>query len=593
MNDPNKAINVNLSSLLSLKAELQRKQHEVKLARATKTAANEFKPSKVHNDKKKSEASTASSKDRNYKEVSRNEDIKVYESEDCAQLDKSRRVLEAKSKFYERMSRSGGSLNSDDNCLVMFNRKRQEQHFDKEDKEPEHLRNVQRERVDSSSSSSSSNSNSASAGNYGDDDDEVEYVDCLGRTRKCLRKELEEAMRRDKQLADSMPERLDQTKANWMIDTKGNQANSDNEGENEEEPSYSPLPTESVFSEALSTMTKHDEQRMNWERKELENFDKPDVHYQDVFFDEARTHGVGYYAFSTDEAERKLQQQELEKSRKATQAEQKRRDELRAQRDRIVADRVLAAKNRIRARNGLPPISKEDYEREQQQKEAEASAESAEREREQKEKNEKLATQRETEEAERAELRKEYIRDWDRDKAGVPKNLNEQQSEPEPEEWQYKAERLPMSQEEWNEKQRAIRVPDFAPMPEMEIKRTNFSSAAPSSSTLWSRSEQEFNNFHSTKREKQFQRRNYTRASEPDNEHGDESAMTSRNSMGAAIPPPASLNAQDSIGPSAAKRAKSQAELERSIEAGLKFLRENCDKGVLGNKATWTAKADY
>lgn len=595
MNDPNKAINVNLSSLLSLKAELQRKQHEVKLARATVAAANEFKPSKVHNDKKKSEASNASSKDRNYKEVSRNEDIKVYESEDYAQLDKSRRVLEAKSKFYDRMSRSGGSLNSDDNCLVMFNRKRQEQQFDNEDKEPEHLRNVQRERLSSSSSSSSSSSdsNSASAGNYGDDDDEVEYVDCLGRTRKCLRKELEEAKRRDKQLADSMPERLDQTKANWMIDTKGNQANSENEGENEEEPSYGPLPTESVFSEAISTMTKHDEQRMNWERKELENFDKPDVHYQDVFFDEARTHGVGYYAFSTDEAERKHQQQELEKARKATQAEQKRRDELRAQRDRIVADRVLAAKNRIRARNGLPPISKEEYEREQQQKVAEASAEKAERERAEKEKNEKLAALRETEEAERAELRKEYIRDWDRDKAGVSKNLNEQQSELEPEEWQYKAERLPMSQEEWNEKQRAIRVPDFAPMPEVELKRTNFSSAAPSSSTLWSRSKQEFNNFHSTKREKQFQRRNYTQASEHDNEQGNESAETSRHTMGAAIPPPACLDAQDSTGPPTAKRAKSQAELERSIEAGLRFLRENCDKGVLGNKATWTAKADY
>lgn len=585
MNDPNKAINVNLSSLLSLKAELQRKQHEVKLAKATKTAANEFKPSKVHNDKKKSEASNSSSKIKKYNEVSRNEDIKVYESEDYAQLDKSRRVLEAKSKFYDRMSRSGGSLNSDDNCLVMFNRKRQDQQFDKEPED--HRRNVQRERL-SSSSSSSSDSNSINAGNYGDDDDEVEYIDCLGRTRKCLRKDLEEAKRRDKQLADSMPERLDQTKANWMIDTQGNR-NSDDEGENNEEPSYGPQPTESVFSEALSTMTKHDEQRMNWERKEIENFDKPDVHYQDVFFDEARTHGVGYYAFSTDEAERKHQQHELEQSRKATQAEQKRRDELRTQRDKIVADRVLAAKNRIRARNGLPPISKEEYEQEQQQKVAQASAETAEREREQKEKNEKLAAQKEAEEAERAELRKEYIRDWDREKTGVAKNP---QSEPEPEEWQYKAERLPMSQEEWNEKQRAIRVPDFAPMPEVELKRTNFSSMAPSSSTLWSRSEQEFNNFHSTKREKQFQRRNYTQANEHD-EDDDESATTSRYSMGAAIPPPACLEEQDSKGPSSAKRVKSQGDLERSIEAGLKFLRENCDKGVLGNKATWTAKADY
>ncbi|KAH8414179.1 hypothetical protein KR222_011646 [Zaprionus bogoriensis] len=577
MNDPNKAISVNLSSLLSLKAELQRKQHEVKLAKATKTTANEFKPSKVHSDWEKSKSGGT-------KEVTRNEDIKVYETEDYAQLDKSRRVLEAKSRFYDRMSRSGGSLNSDDNCLVMFNRKRQEQQFDPEP-EPAQPRRAQRERLSSSSSSSSSDSNSADAGN---DDDEVEYVDCLGRTRKCLRKELEEAKRRDKQLADSMPERLDQTKANWMIDTRGNQKSDDDaNADSDEEPSYGPRPTESVFSEALSTMTKHDEQRMNWERKELENFDKPDVHYQDVFFDEARTHGVGYYAFSTDEAERKRQQQELEQSRKATQAQQKRRDELRAQRDKLVADRVLAAKNRIRARNGLPPISKEDYEREQQQKQAEASAETAEREREQKEEAEKKAAQREAEEAERAELRKEYIRDWDRDKAGVPKKHHDEE-EPAPEEWQYKAERLPMSQEEWNEQQRAVRAPEFAPMPEVELKRTNFSSMPPPSS--WSGGDNEFSSFHSTKREKQFQRRNYTAVSE-DYDDADEAA-TSGHSMGAAIPPPACLD--DGFGgPSTAKRAKSQAELERSIEAGLKFLRESCDKGLLGNKATWTAKADY
>lgn len=379
MNDPNKAISVNLSSLLSLKAELQRKQHEVKLAKASKPSANEFKPNKVGGEREKSKPSC--SKNRNYTEISRSDDVKVYEAEDYVQLDKSRRVLEAKSKFYDRMSRTGGSLNSDENCLVMFNRKRQEQEIGQE-QEPQLC--AARERLVSSSSSSSSSSDSTV--DAGNDDDEVEYIDCLGRTRKCLRKELEEAKRRDKQLAESMPERLDQSKANWMIDTKGNQDS--NHNSDDDQPSYGPRETESVFSEAISTMTKHDEQRINWERKELENVDKPDVHYQDVFFDEARTHGVGYYAFSTDEAERKQQQRELEKSRKATEAEQNRRDELRAQRDKIVADRVLAAKNRIRARSGLPPITKEDYEREQKLKADEATAEIVARQREQKEKDE-------------------------------------------------------------------------------------------------------------------------------------------------------------------------------------------------------------
>ncbi|EDV91146.1 coiled-coil domain-containing protein 174 [Drosophila grimshawi] len=586
MNDPNKAISVNLSSLLSLKAELQRKQHEVKLAKATKTTANEFRPNKVDSDKEKSRSNGSKKKEHNYKEISRNEDAKVYETEDLGQLEKSRRVLEAKSKFYDRMSRSGGALNSDDNCLVMFNRKRQEQ--DIEDAEPPTC--TPRERLISSSSSSSEESrDSTEAVN---DDDEVEYTDCLGRTRKCLRRELSEAKKRDKQLADSMPERLDQTKANWMIDTKGSGHYKSDNDEDDEEPSYGPRPTESVFSEALSTMTKHDEQRVNWERKELENVDKPDVHYQDVFFDEARTHGVSYYAFSTDEAERTKQQRELDLARKATEAEQKRRDGMRAQRDRIVADRVLAAKNRIRARNGLPPISKEDYEQEQQLKIAEAAAKSVEIEREKTKVNEAKAALKAAEEAERDELRKEHIRDWDRDKTGVAKKHADEE-DPEPEEWQYKAERLPMSQEQWNEKQRAVRAPEFAPMPEMPPKRTNFNSMPPPSQLLFPHTEQEFNSFHSTKREKQFQRRNYTKAS--DDLDADQSAGSSSmqfHSQGAAIPPPACLDAGYG-GPPDAKRAKSQAELERSIEAGLRFLRNNCDKGVLGNKATWTAKADY
>jgi len=477
------------------------------------------------------------------------------------------------------MSRSGGTLNSDDNCLVMFNRKKQEA-----DQEPSAMRGDPRQRLSSRSSSDDEQVQ---------DDDEVEYIDCLGRTRKCLRKDLKEAQKRDRQLAESMPERLDQTKANWMIDTKGSRDqdrahNSDND--DDAESCFGPRPSESVFSDALSTMTKHDEQRLNWERKEIENVEKPDVHYQDVFFDEARTHGAGYYAFSTDEEERKKQQLDLEMARKETTAEQTRRDEMRAKRDSLVADRVLAAKNRIRARNGLPPISKEEYEREEQKKKDESAAEAAEREREELEKKAAIEKAKAKEEAELEELRKDHVRDWDKDKPGVRKGGDSDGNDSPEEEWNYRAERLPMSQEEWNEKQRAQRQTEFAPMQEQfPLKRSNFNSMPPPPSPSWhSGQEPEFNNFHSTKQEKKFQRRNYSTYKE-DNYDGEPS--TSVRGLGAAIPPPTGLDV--STAPPAAKRPKSQADLERSIEAGLKFLRENCDKGVMGNKATWTAKADY
>ncbi|XP_016992609.2 coiled-coil domain-containing protein 174 [Drosophila takahashii] len=579
MNDPNKAISVNLSSLLSLKAELLRKQHEVRVAKATQSSATDFRPTKSSGDKEES-------KDRGYKKVSgsSSDGVKVYEAEDQAQLDKSRRVLEAKSKFYDRMTRNGGALNSDDNCLVMFNRKKQE----KADEEQPQSKYESRQRL--SSSSSSSSGGDSSDDEHHQDDDEVEYIDCLGRTRKCLRKELKEAQRRDRQLAESMPERIDQTKANWMIDTKGSrdQENSHHTDNEDDGDSYiGPRPSESVFSEALSTMTKHDEQRLNWERKEVENVEKTDVHYQDVFFDEARTHGAGYYAFSTDEEERRKQQAELEQARKATTAEQTRRNEMRAKRDRLVADRVLAAKNRIRARNGLPPISKEEYEQEEQRKKDESAAETAEREREEQERKEAIEKKKAKEEAELEELRKEHVRDWDKDKPGVSKRRDSDDDET-PEEWRYKSERQPMSQEEWNEKQRAKRHTEFAPMPEaVPLKRSNFSSMPPPPSSEWhNNQEPEFHNFHSTRQEKKFQRRNYSSYNN-DTNVGEPSTST----RGAAIPPPPGLN--DSAPPPPAKRPKSQAELERSIEAGLRFLRDNCDKGVMGNKATWTAKADY
>lgn len=49
----------------------------------------------------------------------------MVELEDSAQLDRSKKVLLAKSKYYDRMMASGGALNSDENCLVMFNQKKQ------------------------------------------------------------------------------------------------------------------------------------------------------------------------------------------------------------------------------------------------------------------------------------------------------------------------------------------------------------------------------------------------------------------------------------------------------------------------------------
>ena len=58
----------------------------------------------------------------------------------------------------------------------------------------------------------------------------------------------------------------------WMIDTKGST-----------EPAPSEFPDD--VSEITSMMSKHDQMKMNWEKKEEENVYKENVHYQDVLFD--------------------------------------------------------------------------------------------------------------------------------------------------------------------------------------------------------------------------------------------------------------------------------------------------------------------
>lgn len=79
------------------------------------------------------------------------------------------------------------------------------------------------------------------------------------------------------------------------------------------------------------------------------------MYIKSICFLEARVHGVGYYGFSKDEKERARQQEALKKLREETQREQKKAEQLKEMRDRQLATRARAARNRKRARMGLPP----------------------------------------------------------------------------------------------------------------------------------------------------------------------------------------------------------------------------------------------
>ncbi|XP_019563605.3 coiled-coil domain-containing protein 174 [Aedes albopictus] len=691
MNDPNRKIDIDKSSLLSLKAELLRKQEEVSRAKAF-TSIDDFVPKKVPKPEKppgsSSSSSLSSSKRKNDKPAST-----IIELEDSAELIRSKQILESKAKYYDRMVASGGSLNSDENCLVMFNQKKQ---TDK----PVLLEDA---RYSSSDGSVSSEEDEPSRRPRIDatslDGDWVEYTDFLGRSRKCRRKELEDCLRRDREMAR---------------DAKRDGAGNDRQADDDEDDGEligPPVPSMAITEDTIGDRFR--EMREQWAKQEAENLDKDSVHYQDVLFDEARQHGVGYYAFSTDREERNRQQQELDSIRDATLEAQKEREDLRKARDKIIADRMKAAKARQRVRQGLPPEeekreeAKPESEKEPQQQSDAATTDDAlydtSEERKRLKAEAKAQRKKEKEERKRDRERQKHVRPWDEGK-----HKDEEM------EWKPAREWHVMSQEEWNEMKRKERIDEFAPpvdyAPKTERRRNvrpptyyedrvgqpNDRDAAddndgnnseedeneqigPLPTDRFynsSRAHSTANNpllpssvfyggggaaidedvvsmptipgteddivlpeetnrtlfFTTKKNKKEFKRRNYDASLDhdagsekrfkpqqqqqavpirnelSDGESEDDRRESSRRGAaaaageGAEIPPPPTF---EYYGPSSAavrqnqQRSKaapvSKNALEASIEAGLRFLREQSDKGgpSTGTKNKWTSNADY
>lgn len=170
------------------------------------------------------------------------------ELEDNEQLDRSRRILEAKSKFYDRMAASGGSVNTDDTCLVMFNTKKQNE-------KPESLQY---------SSSDEDDCPGNDDGGEADEEDWIEYTDSLGRTRRCLKTDLEFFKKRDESLIET------------------------HAAKDEDKPSLAAVSSESESEsedELLKTGRLIQQTREQWEKQEEENKEKEFIHYQDVLFD--------------------------------------------------------------------------------------------------------------------------------------------------------------------------------------------------------------------------------------------------------------------------------------------------------------------
>lgn len=259
MNDLSKTIDVDKSSLISLKAELLRKKDEALSARK-----QAFIPKKIPKARPTTPASEKSANKTEEKNTDPEEDLL---------LKKSREVLERKSRFYDQMSKSNSS---NENYLVMFDQKSKKS--PSISPEPEEIE-IGPPIPPSFQSVASSSSN----------DREVEYIDCLGRTRIILEKDLLKVKAEDKELYESAELRKEQFKDNKVF---SHYLNNINIGEN------------------------FQQQRINWENQESKNQMEDFVHYQDIvsvfkrfkrwlllydlffqLYNEAREHGVGEYQF--------------------------------------------------------------------------------------------------------------------------------------------------------------------------------------------------------------------------------------------------------------------------------------------------------
>uniref|UniRef100_A0A182PRU5 Uncharacterized protein n=1 Tax=Anopheles epiroticus TaxID=199890 RepID=A0A182PRU5_9DIPT len=366
---------------------------------------------------------------------------------------------------------------------------------------------------------------------------------------------------------------------------------------------------------------------------------------------EARLHGVGYYAFSTDQQERNRQRDELDSIRETTVEAQKEREALRKARDQLIADRVKAARARQRARQGLPPEEEEDEKKDSEQNESSDQLYDPVEERRKRKAEEKLRKRKEKEERQRERERAEHVRPWDE---GKEQNADDK-------EWVPAKEKFILSQHEWNDLKRSERIAEFAPPPSVDRSSAagpgKWTQKAPRSESESSDSSENEETvvgpmppmndpstieplediplpdemeeqssrgslFFTTKKnapKKELKRRNLNavemetpaklttvvpiRNELSDTEECDEAGPEPAR-RGVEIEPPATYDyygpsdvagrAGRSTGQSRTVAPENRSNLEASIEAGLKFLRNQLDKaGGPGTKNRWSSNADY
>ncbi|XP_061689022.1 coiled-coil domain-containing protein 174 [Syngnathoides biaculeatus] len=291
MDKHKKPFDVTASSLVDLKAELYRKQEQFKQQRlGQESSSTEHKPKpkvKKPNVWVKQNSGVAARAEKDAEQL----------AEEQTSLDNAKRKLEEKAKLYEQMTK--GSFPDEETeglYLVDFAQKiidnRRGGHVQK----------------DTVSDEEETGRLSPVPPPQHPDEEWVDFVDALGRSRRCMKKDLPDFMKMDR-------------------DFNGNGK---------------------VSADLLSEDMRRELQRREWEREEEEAMKKPvgPVHYENIRAQEARELGVGYFAFSHDEENRRKQRETLDMLRDQTTDQRSKRERLKEKKKAMLQARLTKIKQR-------------------------------------------------------------------------------------------------------------------------------------------------------------------------------------------------------------------------------------------------------
>ncbi|KAJ7406884.1 coiled-coil domain-containing protein 174 [Willisornis vidua] len=296
-----KPLDVAASSLVDLKAELFRKQEQFKKEKLLKDAGVFAKPrtsNKKPNIWTKQNAGVANRATKDVEQKTEEQDM----------LDQSRKKLEEKAKLYEKMTKGDfPDEETEDLYLVDFTQKII-------DKRHEVQELCQSEAAGKASERETDDEETQLEADIPPPEDPeeqwVDYVDFLGRSRRCMKKDLPSLLKMDQELQGKRQ------------DPGGN----------------------TLLSEDM----RRELQRQQWEKEEEEALRKPmgPIHYEDIRENEARQLGVGYFAFSRDQELRHKQRATLDMLREQTLDQRTKREQLKEKRKAALDARL----SKLRAR---------------------------------------------------------------------------------------------------------------------------------------------------------------------------------------------------------------------------------------------------